>query len=118
MGSFRSFETKTDHIILNKQEDAIDLDAYGCVVGISIEIHEDSEDSEMDFNIDSEPIVRINQGEDARQYGGYHVCEVPTHYAGSFAYKFVNNASKPKALLILTRLTGRFKTITFNHQPA
>jgi hypothetical protein len=110
MGVLRSFETKTVHIILNQQEDQINLDDHGCVIGVSAEISEDSADAAMDFNLNSEPIVRMNQGEDARGYGGFHVCEIPTHYAGSFNYKFTTNVG-PKGLLILTVLTGAYKEI-------
>jgi hypothetical protein len=106
----KSFEIKTDHIILNQQDDVINLDEYGCVIGISIEILDDSQDPAMDYNIGNQPLARINQGDDARQYGGFNVCEVPAHYSGTFEYKFTTNDG-PKAMLILTRLTGAYKEI-------
>jgi hypothetical protein len=113
----KSFEVKTDHIILNMQDDIINLDEYGCVIGISVEISDDSLDAAMDYNIGNQPLARINQGDDARQYGGFHVCEIPAHYSGTFEYKFTTN-NGPRGMLILTKLTGAYKEVPEANDPS
>lgn len=104
------FKANTDHIILTKNKGIVSLDKYGYVIGVSIEITDESAAPSLRYGLNTEPIVKLNQGEGARGYGGFHSCGVPLFYEGNFQWKF-EGSGVGEAVLIITMLDSKTKQI-------
>jgi hypothetical protein len=108
--TFDSYEVKVDYFPISTQEGNLNLDKQGTVVGVSVEITQDSADSAMKFGLGSQPMIQINQDEGARQFGGFEVHGVPCHYKGNLEWKFTSN-NGPKGMIALYTITGKKKNL-------
>lgn len=104
------YKANPDHIILTKNKGIISLEKYGYVIGISIEITDDSAAASVKYGLNTEPYIKVNQGDGARGYGGFQSCGVPLFYEGNFQWKF-EGSGQGEAILIITTLESKTKKV-------
>jgi hypothetical protein len=92
-----------------KQDGFVDLNDYQYVIGVSVEITNDSSAASLLFGLNVGPHIKVNQGEGARGFGGFHVCNAPAFYEGKVNIKFAGGLGQ--AYVMITELTGKTKEI-------
>lgn len=90
------------NILLIAQDGTIQLADYGTVLGVSIEVTDDSP-NDAKFQYDSSPFIKLKAGAAARNLGGFYG-QLPVSYDGEINIKF--DAANPlnEVILIITAI--------------